>query len=499
MFSGNLIDDYNSGAKVDKLAAAVLPGKTITRYRTDNDDCPTINSCSDKCGNEYRYSDWCEGKGTICTEWETIGPSGCSFTPTSDYISDLAELESELNNYIAYMGGYVNLNDGDYTISIMDSYLKNSNGKQYTYVFSDSTDPKLHKSVEEIGEDISSVSNAQIGSEGETISYVSSAMRGKIVHVSLPNSYTSIVKGEAYYKTDSKNNLKLYSANLKTGGFNKTVYSKYLYYPEEGQEDNVYFTSLLSPNFNVTVNDKMVYLKNESESTRSIKVDIQNIGSAVRTDKYSNDGFDKSVDCYYGVYNFMLTCTDPPCEEKEICEIELCDDPPCKEICYEEKPEGIEFIFRPIDLNDNFPNDRNPRWNWTSDAAVTDDTSSVYKLLDYKIDPTKLISNIESKNYSIYNDPAEIDYDITLTPELLNNIKKYNKNVEKNIGDVNGDGYYNYLDYDMTCGNDSYRHYCYSNFLDNPNYVKFNSTNRKDIAICNNTYNGACANLGGKS
>ena len=101
---------------------------------------------------------------------------------------------------------------------------------------------------------------------------------------------------------------------------------------------------------------------------------------------------------------------------------------------------------------------------------------------------------IEKKGYNVYSDPAEIDYDITLTPENLRNIKRYNKNVN----DLNSDGSKNYLDYDMTCGTIKNREYCYSNFLDNANYITyntgFNATGRKDIAVCNNTYNGQCTN-----
>ena len=71
-------------------------------------------------------------------------------------------------------------------------------------------------------------------------------------------------------------------------------------------------------------------------------------------------------------------------------------------------------------------------------------------------------------------------------------IRQYNKNVK----DYNGDGYTNYLDYDMDCTTIGDREVCTSNFLDDTGYVTYtsgyNAQSRKQIAICNNAYGGDC-------
>ena len=103
-----------------------------------------------------------------------------------------------------------------------------------------------------------------------------------------------------------------------------------------------------------------------------------------------------------------------------------------------------------------FPNNRNPRFNWTGTIDKSTNKATGAAILKEKsyyddaVDPETLISTIESKGESIYdvsNNSSEIDYEFVLTRENIRNIRSYNKHVR----DYNGDGEKNYLDYNMSC------------------------------------------------
>lgn len=251
---------------------------------------------------------------------------------------------------------------------------------------------------------------------------------------------------------------------------------------------NKWYTSLFAPEVNNWSNWP-AYNSNQTDYTISnydenIDVKLQKLGSW--------NQWNVDIDCIYGLYNNFYKCANGQplvCNEDDIC------------TC------GIQYIFREIDLDDAFPNERNPRWNWqgtintnnqTTGAARTEDTS----LLNYRIDPDSLIDEIESKGETIYDvtsDASEVDYEFVLTRENLRNIRNYNKNVE----DFNQDGSNNYLDYDQKCYNQTVngktRKVCTSRFLDNEEYITYSSRSagytpetRRGLAVCNNARNLQC-------
>lgn len=223
--------------------------------------------------------------------------------------------------------------------------------------------------------------------------------------------------------------------------------------------------------------------------------------------------WDVNINCMYGLYNnFIIDDSDPDhyCDPNSGCVngdddvLSNCD--PSKDIC----SKGVQYIYREINLDDTFPNDRNPRWNWTGTlSAVSENNHRLYSgaalpldrsYLQYNIDPIALTKYIEGNGYDIYDvssDSSEVDYEFTLTGKNILNIRKYNDSIK----DINQDGQGNYLDYDQSCfrktvdGQD--RTICTSNFLDDENYITystsgFDATTRKNIAICNNTKNQEC-------
>ena len=218
--------------------------------------------------------------------------------------------------------------------------------------------------------------------------------------------------------------------------------------------------------------------------------EVGDINIKVISSDVGDGGFGSNILCYYGVYNSYY------CDNKDDCPV-----PECKENCPD--PTGIQYIYRVIDLTDVFPNDRNPRWNWTSSAARKASETRI----GYNIDPIAKTKDIESKGESIYTDQSETDYEFYLTKENIRNIRDYNKHVK----DYNNDGSNNYLDYNMSCYIDTKgRQICISKFLDNingnsgseepSNYVTYGSQFTRDmrveIAKCNDATGGGsrCVN-----
>lgn len=265
-----------------------------------------------------------------------------------------------------------------------------------------------------------------------------------------------------------------------------------------------YYTSLLAPEVNRWMNAWPYYNANYHGDysiqgyKKNIDVDLKNFGTWQQ--------WNVDIDCMYGLYNDAII--DNPngpndCREGDICS------------------KGVQYIYREIDLTDAFPNDRNPRWNWTgtitnqllpsgsrvaTGAALPDDRS---RLL-YNVDPDALTKYIESNGYDIYDvkkDSSEIDYEFVLTRKNLINIRRYNKQVR----DFNEDGYNNYLDYDLSCYtkklNGKDRVVCTSNFLDtegDDGYITYSTAGftaaaRKQIAMCNNARNQDCYDVSSTS
>jgi len=160
--------------------------------------------------------------------------------------------------------------------------------------------------------------------------------------------------------------------------------------------------------------------------------------------------------CYYKVRN-KYYCVTEDCES-------------------EGTGKGIQYIFRPIDLNDVFPNDRGPRWNWSCSATNTWDKY-------YPIAPVYLTEKIEEKGYNIYGTSDseydasnDLDYEITLTPTVMRKVRQYNRSQGS------------YLNYDDYCyRDDKGKTVCSSNFL-HGEIQKYgdNVLNKSGLIGCNN-------------
>lgn len=467
----SFLDDNYEIQKIDNTyTVPSSAGGTFIGWSTDGAGNPKamyrVDVPTKHCGTVgVTFSSYCDNHNGECTIYESVGPSGCVDNPQALYASELNASLSEFSSMLEKMNAEIP--GGDYKIQIADSYLNN---KGNAYVYELSTANQENVIVSNSGDWSCPGGNRSwtFGSQGESASACQQSKVTKTVQVSLPTAYLSKKTGLAMYEVKNGRYAQFYAKTPSTRleavkNFNiKDVYSA----------GNKYYTNILSDNVNVNVpSDKTSPVTLVGASTAfagkkaGINVYVSNFGTG---SKYNN-----SIKCYYGVYNSTVDKDDDDSNGGG-----------------GNKPSngggGITIIYRPIDLNDNFPNNRNPRWNWTSGATSMND-----KFLNYNVNPVKTNQDIENKGYTIYNDSNEIDYDITLTPENIMAIRSYNKNVD----DYNQDGYTNYLDYDLSCYSRKNRDICTSKFLDNEKYVKFNNvsnTERQDMAKCNNTYNKAC-------
>lgn len=102
---------------------------------------------------------------------------------------------------------------------------------------------------------------------------------------------------------------------------------------------------------------------------------------------------------------------------------------PCPD-SHDDANDDIKYVVRSIDLDDVFPKTsgesltspsaevgRTPGFNWSSKARNA-------KNEDYVSSPLQYALNIQEKGFSIYSDPSQMDYQIYLTPEDLNALKR---------------------------------------------------------------------------
>ena len=455
-------------------------------------------------GNTYTdracFSDYCSTHGGQCTFYLNKTPDGCVDNPSIGYQTDL--LTSQSNYEDLYKLYDDPISTGDYTIEIVDSFLKNGESR---YVFTvNSNDPAISVTSSQSTSygPKSSITLGEDPAENRTIQYVSTATTPKNITVKLPLSYVNKITGGAVYKSDetSKNNAyEIYQTENKVRKLRKvqqegtaptsdahpiTEFVASNYYHQEGERK--YYTSIWSQSINILISENRVSLKPLDDVKTDGNLNIQVISSNVGKISETKLGFSSNIQCYYGVYNSYY------CDNKDDCPV-----PECKENCPD--PTGIQYIYRVIDLTDVFPNDRNPRWNWTSSAARKASETRI----GYNIDPIAKTKDIESKGESIYTDQSETDYEFYLTRENIRNIRDYNKHVK----DYNNDGSNNYLDYNMSCYIDAKgRQICTSRFLDNingnsgseesSNYITYGSQftidSRKALAGCNDAIGQSC-------
>lgn len=149
--------------------------------------------------------------------------------------------------------------------------------------------------------------------------------------------------------------------------------------------------------------------------------------------------------CHYNVYNdiFADECMLP--NPPDYCR--RCADP---STC---KAEGLDVIYRPIDLDDPFPaidsTGRIPGLNWRYGGKIYQENYQNYNktTVNYYITNNRGVTT-----YDVYK--KEPMYEITLTPSLIKTIRSYNK--QQNNEDEG------YSDFELTCTNGRK---CLSSFL----------------------------------
>ena len=410
-------------------------------------------------GHEYTFngqtvfmSDWCLQKSDgdcVISEWD--GPSGCSWHPEEEYANEMGASAGELGT-IYDMLYAMNIEVGEYSIDIIDSYL---NDGRYEFHYSDGGNLSLTKESSGTYTVGGSSASTSFGASGPAINgldiatYPASLSRQVDVKTSLAPSYINRKVGTVAYKS---------GANAYNNMQQSIPFNEKDYYESKGR---LYFTDIHSRNINVGFSNGLAVLSHEKNN---IAVSGKGLGAA---------GFTPDISCYYGVYNGFYNYDDDgnPCLEGDVCD------------------GGIQYVFRPIVLGDVFPNGRAPRYNWSSAA-----TGKGSKLYNATVDPVKYTQNIQTKQETIYDTSSgEIDYEFILTPKSIAAIKAYNKSVE----DFNKDGAKNYLDYDLSCYTRNGREVCTSRFLDKTDILMYGSgytvDQRKSIAGCNNARDNGTA------
>lgn len=466
--------------------------------------------CRSEHGVLFNYFDGCNGShGNGVRVYEVYKDPNCSdgeeYKKEIDKsIAQLQAVEETIQSFSATAIAeeeYQIIVDEDYNLQKDDKYLSSttvfsnkniSNQKNKTITCTDTARTSCTDKVE-----LTKLQNVSVNKTGlkviNNVSGLSNDYKQKLNNIAV-NGYTisrtiDLSIGAAYLSKSSSNIHYNTTLNLTDSDYDKRLdYHKY---------ENKYFTRLNTRIINNYKSwpyfDSYNLNKSIESYTPNIHVRLYNIGS---WNQWGTEGNGVNIDCIYGTAPGIIVEECPPGED--------CDD--------EMDPNGIRYIFRPINLGDMFPNDRSPRFNWT--GTITNGKATGAAIIKEKslygydaVDPETLIKTIEAKNESIYEvttNSLEIDYEFVLTKENIRNIRKYNKNIR----DYNGDGNYNYLDYNMSCyTNARGQEVCTSRFLDNINgnsgteefadnqFITYSVNGygidaRKSIAGCNNAING---------
>ncbi len=276
-----------------------------------------------------------------------------------------------------------------------------------------------------------------------------------------PEARIDDVTGEVEYgKTDNKTEYKAGGNRFYTSLLSEDTNTPW-YNLKTGQID--------LPEFNELTECKEGQDRTCSEIDYNIDAKIKNYG-------YLDWDFD--IACFYALENDEDDCVPGT---------EGCDeDPenPGPNDDDQQDPKYLQFIFRPISLNDVFPASyeaplgRAPRWNWSAGAINTTNRN-------YQIDPTALTEKIEKDNYEIYNDDQELDYEFYIDRQTINYIRSYNQE--------RGD----YLNYDTTnCRTKNGMTICQSALLDTlRTRTSFGGNavlQRRGVTGCNNQRGESC-------
>ena len=156
--------------------------------------------------------------------------------------------------------------------------------------------------------------------------------------------------------------------------------------------------------------------KSTDEYEKNIKISLQNIGTWNQWGKITNNSSSSiKINCFYGTTTNGFICNDNDCPS--------------------DTGNGIQYIFRPINLTDMFPNNRNPRFNWTgtinkstnkaTGAAILKENSYYIKKLNRNKNEFENFSNFVKDKYGLrVTDRISKTIDnIDLISTLLNTLK----------------------------------------------------------------------------
>lgn len=405
-----------------------------------------LDSSGNKVGSGAASDSYCAIYGGS-TSWSCYDvPSGCVWNAEEIYQARLGQIISNHAAAVSAMAGAVeNLSIGQVNMTIVDSYLKDNNGKYFSFnINSHSSDLRL-RLIRDTNVPLPSAGggSATIGQRGETVSLAGISGGAGVAGIAIDaNAYIGKTYGDVVYNngnrsfTINKNNSGKYGINPMNSFVDSNYYN--------GNASNglaQYFTSLYTNNKNVRV---------DASGDVSLNRDCYNIEVSVTGVGTSNKSYGTSNSCYYGVYNNYVYTEDD------------CVGSDCSQAG------GKKYIFRPIELTDVFP-DREPRWNWTNSASLNLNGDDPY--LGYDVKPVKTTEHIEDEGHSILNDAEqELDYEIIIDRMGIARIKGFNR-------DMKG-----YTNFDLNC---SMRNVtlCKSNFLDSASYITNAGNTRKGDSL----------------
>lgn len=177
------------------------------------------------------------------------------------------------------------------------------------------------------------------------------------------------------------------------------------------------------------------------QNTKLTKEDVQNIKYNINaiTHKFGFFEWDINIKCFYAVNSEFPSTPDKECKPK--CE-------PTKD--KDEKKGTDDYRIKSVDLVNLFPDSdgnklsspdttgRTTGYNWSKYA------NQDKKDPDYKSLPSNYTKWIQAKGYSVYSDDY-LDYEINLTKDKINKLRKSDKNYTKWEGDVETDSVNHYI------------------------------------------------------
>lgn len=447
-----------------KLPVSSCHVQTNQRNCNSEEGCPI---CKSEHGIEFVYCDACNSASnpTKCYEVFQSGPS-CSLNPEEDYKKEIEASALELSNMLKVIGDYSSdsLSSEKFEALVIDSYT----GKTQEYNQNSKTKVLLEKMMYgeyDYKDEVTESKNITIGDgPNSKNAVVESHKSTRQITLTLDEAYLSrVMAGDIFYGRDYYNSSRK-PTNAENDLAEAIVQSSYY---SGGAK---YYTNVNATGVNLYERWPGVATKKENEIdeynpglTQNIKYFFSSLGTW-------NQWSSINLDCFYGIKNCTSIILPEGCK---------CYGNNCGE--NDVAGGGITFIYRPIDLNQPFV-ERNPRWNWTNSA----------KNDRFNIDPIATTDKIKEKGYSIYDksfrpvdfsnltdmsgpseDNDDLDYEIVLTKQNINTIRRYNK--EKGG---------KYLDYDMYCYRNSEGvNICQSNFLSNSSNLYLL---KRGLVGCNN-------------